>query len=451
MTATRAVSRALDRFEARLAAVDDEYLSERASDVGEVKRRLLDALTRTRSSLRCADGERCRRGEKRVVVAEHLTASLVVELSNRGVVGLVTDRGGQNCHGAILARSVGLPAVSGVHQVVQRLGCGAELCVDGDEGVVTLWPSRDAVAANGGARARRHRPERSDPVATVRVMANINWAREATDAVAAGAEGIGLYRTETECLAAQRPLTEDEQFERYRRVIDAVPGGPVYFRLLDLGGDKHWANLLPEDNPQLGLRGTRLLLARPDLLEPQARALARASETTGKQVHVMYPMVTGVEQFLRARATFLRATADFPRAEFRHGVMLEVPAACLQARELLDLADFASVGTNDLIQFLYAVDRDNDAVAQDYSAEGPVVWSLLAHVADAAHATGRPLSICGEIGGDPAYLERLLASGVRTVSTSMGRIASIRARAIELDEQAASGRHDADRRQPSVL
>ena len=432
MTAAAALSRGLDGLEIRLAAVDDEYISERATDIGEVKRRLLDALAHVSRSLRCDGQSHCQRGQKRIVVAEQLTAGLVLEVAGRGVKGLVTERGGAGCHGAILAKSLGIPTVTGIDGAVQRAACGADVLVDGSRGEVVLWPSRQRVDAVRSTHSRPVVSGRSEPVDDLEVMANINGSHDVHDATRSGAEGIGLYRTEVEVFAAQQFLAEEEQTERYQQVIRAMDGRPVYFRMLDLGGDKRLSGSREEDNPQLGLRGTRLLLARPDILGPQARALARASVLTGQPVHVMYPMVTDVDQFLRVRAAFTHATEDLAQASIRHGIMLEVPAACLQAHELFQRADFASIGTNDLVQFLYAVDRDNNAVAADYSPDGPALWWLLRQVASAARATGRPLSICGEIAGDPEYLKKIVGSGIRSVSVTPASIASIRARARQL-------------------
>ncbi len=432
MTAAAALSRGLDGLEKRLAAVDDEYISERATDIGEVKRRLLDALAHVSRSLRCDGQSHCQRGQKRIVVAEQLTAGLVLEVAGRGVKGLVTERGGAGCHGAILAKSLGIPTVTGIDGAVQRAACGADVLVDGSRGEVVLWPSRQRVDAVRSTHSRPVVSGRSEPVDDLEVMANINGSHDVHDATRSGAEGIGLYRTEVEVFAAQQFLAEEEQTERYQQVIRAMDGRPVYFRMLDLGGDKRLSGSREEDNPQLGLRGTRLLLARPDILGPQARALARASVLTGQPVHVMYPMVTDVDQFLRVRAAFTHATEDLAQASIRHGIMLEVPAACLQAHELFQRADFASIGTNDLVQFLYAVDRDNNAVAADYSPDGPALWWLLRQVASAARATGRPLSICGEIAGDPEYLKKIVGSGIRSVSVTPASIASIRARARQL-------------------
>jgi len=264
----------------------------------------------------------------------------------------------------------------------------------------------------------------------LRVMANISRSLDAETAWNLQAEGIGLYRTEFEFFAAGRTLSETEQAECYRRAVTKMQGWPVYVRLLDLGGEKtpEFFNLPHEENPQLGLRGSRLLLARPDLFNTQARALVRASDAG--PVHVMYPMIIDLDQFHQLREGFDRATHGMDRGDIQHGVMFETPSACLQARELLETADFASIGTNDLTQYPFAVDRDNDLVAADYNPDRPVFWALIRQLAQTAKALGKPLSVCGEMASNPNLLGRLTQQGIETVSVSPRLVAAIRKRAL---------------------
>jgi phosphoenolpyruvate-protein kinase (PTS system EI component) len=235
-----------------------------------------------------------------------------------------------------------------------------------------------------------------------------------------------LYRTEFEFFAAGRILTEEEQLERYASVVRAMGGRHVCFRLLDIGGDKPapFLDLPREDNPYLGFRGSRLLLGRTDLLRAQARALAGASLLG--PVDVMYPMVVDREQFLRLREIFEEATADLPAGQLRHGVMFEVPSACLVARELLEAAQFASIGTNDLIQYLFAVDRNNELVADDYTPDRPVFWTVLGQIAAAAQATGRTVSLCGEAASNVRLLPKFMKLGLTTLSVSPRFIPELR-------------------------
>ena len=427
LNAESTVTRTLEAYESRLLQVDDEYIQGRASDIGEVRRRLLDVLRNMNPSLQCAGEEHCQRGRNRIVVAEELTPGLTVDLDTENTRGFVSERGGPNSHAAILAKSLGIPAVSGIAGIRSKLSCGTELLLNGDTGELIVWPGEDTLARfQSVLTATVKTAEPVEPVAGLTVMANINRATEVTAAVDMLAEGIGLYRTEFEFLAAGRILSEDEQWERYSTVVRAMQGKAVYFRMLDIGGDKGapFLKLPREENPYLGLRGSRLLLARDDLLITQARALARASAEG--PVHVMYPMIIDVEQFLKLKDLFQKATAGLSAGDIRHGVMFEVPSACLQARELLEAADFASIGTNDLIQYLFAVDRNNEFVAYDYMPDRPVFWSLMEQMAQAAQQVGRPLSVCGEIAGNAHFLAKLMELGIDTISVSPRLIPHLR-------------------------
>ena len=427
LNAEAAVVQILDVYESRLQEVHNEYIKERASDIGEIRRRLLDVLTNMNPSLQCGDQEHCQRGRGRIIVAQELTATLTVELDSEHTLGFVTERGGPTSHAAILARALGIPAVSGVKGIRGLLSCGTELLLDGDTGEVVVWPSEERVArARSGRAAAVRKPPVVEPVTGLTVMANISHAVDVAEAVRNKAEGIGLYRTEFEFLAAGRLLDEEEQLERYAAVVKAMSGWPVCFRLLDIGGDKAapFFNLPQEDNPYLGFRGSRLLLNRTDLLRAQARALARAS--AHGPVDVLYPMIVERDQFLKLKGLFCEAVADVPARQLRHGVMFEVPSACLQARELLEVAEFASIGTNDLIQYLFAVDRNNEFVAYDYTPDKAVFWSLLGQIATAAAEAGRTVSVCGEAASNPQFLPKLMGLGLTTLSVSPRFIPELR-------------------------
>jgi phosphoenolpyruvate-protein kinase (PTS system EI component) len=200
----------------------------------------------------------------------------------------------------------------------------------------------------------------------------------------------------------------------------------VYFRLFDLGTDKKlpFLGMPDEENPSLGWRGARFLLGHPELLGRQARALARASRST--TVNIMYPMIVDLDQYVRVRALVRDSMSEVTHGTVRHGVMFEVPSACLQAREILEEAEFASIGTNDLVQYLFVVDRNNEFVAEDYDYDRPVLWRLLGDLVRAASELGKPMSICGEMGGDPLYIPRLIDIGITAVSVSVRGIASAR-------------------------
>ncbi len=425
-----AVKQIFEAYESRMRELDNGYQAERAGDIGELKRRLLGELVQTTSAFACEADPHCQRGKKRIVVTEELTPSIALEMNTEDIRGLVTERGGRTSHAAILARGLGIPAVSGIPHIHDLVACGTKVLVDGESGEVVVWPSEQTLAGVE-MRVPAEVEEPSEPVEGLRVLANLSIAEETDIARRHRAEGVGLYRTEMEFFAADRLLDEDEQAERYVRVVRAMEGRPVAFRLLDLGGDKPSPlfEFPPEDNPSLGLRGLRYLLKHPDLLTSQARALARASGEG--PVQIMYPMVTGAEQFEQARKIVDEAVGEVDHGRIEHGPMFEVPSAIRDADRLLAGADFASVGSNDLLQYLFAVDRNNVHVAEDYVPDQPAFWQALEDVVRAAGKAGVPISICGELAADPAYVRRLMDMGFETVSVSVRLIPGIRRAARE--------------------
>lgn len=426
LNAETAVEQTLDGYETLLSEVDNDYIRERASDIGEIRRRIQGLL----------QGEKKRSPEDRlgingfegpvVIVAEELTPSDTVGLDEKRVAGFVTERGGPASHAAILARALGIPAVSGVKRVQRLLTHGQHVLLNGTTGEVIVSPSPSTLSLHPAVTGEAVEPSVVEPVSGLRVMANINLATEVDRANLFKAEGIGLYRTEFELLAARRFLTEDEQYERYASLLRGMPEAPIHIRLLDLGSDKaaSFLNIPPEDNPCLGFRGARLLEDRPEWLATQARAIARASRI--RPVCVTYPMIVDTEQFLRLREFFLQSISGCNAGKICHGVMFEVPAACLASRELMEAADFGSIGTNDLIQYLLAVDRNNDLVAQDYDADHVALWSIIGQIAGNARDANKPLALCGEMGGQAKYLPRLIQAGINSVSVSIRLMAAAR-------------------------
>jgi phosphotransferase system enzyme I (PtsI) len=453
--AEKAVISTLDFFEEQLAKIDNVYIRERASDISEVKRRMLDALANLNPSFQCENDAFCLKGKNRIVIAQELTPSLTMELNTDFIRGFVTDRGGVASHAAILARALKIPAVSGIPGIHDMIFCGTEVLINGDTGEVVIWPSQKTLAEYPDLRrAAAEEIPFVEPVAGLKVFANLSVAKKVKEVLDHKAEGIGLYRTEFEFFSAGKILCEMEQYDLYAEVLKAMkdkPNSPsknskgnwtslgnlpskknrcqdkpVYFRMLDLGGDKtaDFLRLQKEQNPALGLRGSRLLLAHPELFKNQARALARASQHA--RVHVMYPMVIDMEQFRKLKKTFEEVTGDIPQGEIKHGLMFEVPSACLDAEEILKEADFASIGTNDLIQYLFAVDRDNELVAYDHHPDRKAFWQLIRHVAQAARKYRKPLSVCGELAAHPEYARQLIKEGIRAVSVAPRAITGLR-------------------------
>lgn len=421
--AESAVIGVLDRYEMRLLEIDNEYIKERASDIGEIRRRILDILSNMEPSLQCADQSHCQRGKNKIIVAEELTPSLTVDINTFETRGFITERGGVNAHAAILSRALGIPAVSGIEKIHSRITCGTEVLIDGDAGEIIIWPDENdkkhAVHALVEILPNKRVPSFS-------VAANINTHEDVKEALRMDAEGIGLYRTEFEFITAGRLLSEDEQAERYTQVVRALDGRSLTFRMLDIGGDKpfDFLNLPEEENPALGWRGTRLLLGQPELFRTQARAVARAS--CFGPVRVMYPMIVDMEQFQHIKARFNEAVFGLEKGKILQGVMFEVPASCLCAAEIFREADFASVGSNDLIQYLFAVDRNNEKVAQDYQPGHPVLWAVLSSLVRAAAEAGKPITLCGEIAGVPEYAVKLRETGFTSVSVSPRLIPVVR-------------------------
>lgn len=420
INAESATVKVLEVFESRLLELDDEYLKDRASDIGEVRRRILEVF---RGGYEEGEKRRVQAAPQPdgpcIIVAEELLPGEAVSFNPLNTAGFITERGGPASHVAILARGMGIPAVSGVESLFEVVKTGDQLLLNGTTGEVIVNPTRQSLnlCPNLG-RLGAVRMKTAPPVVGFPVYANISTAAEADLALEMEAEGIGLYRTEFEFIQADRILSEEEQYERYAGVVDKMAGRPVYLRLADLGGDKaaRFLNMPHEENPALGFRGARLLLGRPELLAAQARAIARAS--CHGPVHVVYPMIVDEQQFQRLRAVFMSSIDGIDAGEIRHGVMFEVPSACIGARSLLQAADFGSIGSNDLVQYLFALDRDNGLVSGEYNPDHAAFWTVVKQIAAAADESGRPLSLCGEIAGRPKFLPKLISHGIRCVSVS---------------------------------
>jgi phosphocarrier protein FPr len=422
LDAAHAIARAAEEVAAAFEILEDGYQRQRAADVRDLERRVLVRLSSARGDAPGHDDEEV------VLVAEDLGPADVVVLDPERVRALATARGGPTSHAAILARAVGVPAVVGLGPPILAVSDGTELLVDGTAGRVFVAPSRDVLAqfmerrAEEQTRDARARSEAGEPARTrdgvlVEVMANAGSVDDVRRAVSAGADGIGLLRTEFLFLGRARAPAEEEQFEVYRRVAEAAAGRPVVLRTLDAGGDKplRFVAMEREDNPFLGVRGLRLGLAEPDLLRTQLRAAVRAAGAGS--VKIMFPMVTTTDELAQARRLFDRAAqglAERPPV----GVMVEVPAVALAAERFAADVDFFSIGTNDLAQYTLAAERGNARVAGLADALHPAVLRLIGMVCDAAEAAGKWVGVCGEVAMDPAATEVLVGLGVRELSMS---------------------------------
>ena len=437
-SAEDAMDRASSEAADHLAAVDDEYMRERAADLRDVGRRVVGLLTGRRPpQLHRPDGSLA------ILAADDLDPSIVAVLRPELVAGIVLSGGATNGHAAIVARALGMPLVLGLgDQLVASLD-GATAILDGAAGRLIVEPDeRDLSHATSSPRqiaTSGTAESRSGVGVGVRIEANVGSIREAEQAAASGADGIGLVRTELLFLGRSTPPGLDEQRATYRRIATAMAGRPVVFRTLDVGGDKPaaYANDGSELNPALGVRGIRLGLRRLPLLEIQLRALLEA--VPGEPLRVMLPMVATLGELDAARQALQRASRAARdagaevAADVRLGIMIEVPSAAVMADGLALHADFFSIGTNDLVQYTLAADRTNPALAEIASPFQPAVLRLIGQVTAAAAAHGRPVAVCGEAAADPLAAALFVCLGVTELSVAPGAIAGLRASLAGLD------------------
>ncbi|WP_157218207.1 phosphoenolpyruvate--protein phosphotransferase [Flavisphingomonas formosensis] len=427
---------AIDRLAGQLGALGNPVLAARAADLRDVGRRVLTQLNPALGTGTLADLP----DEPSILVAADLSPSDTAALDSAKVAGIATALGGPTSHSAILARTLGLPSVVAAGAELLAQAAGRLAIVDGDGGRVWLDPSEEdlrsarAWIAELATRRAAEQAERSEPARTtdgheIAIGANVNRPDQVDFALAQGGEGVGLMRTEFLFLERGDSPSEEEQRETYRAMIGALGGRPLIVRALDIGGDKQVPHLdLPkEENPFLGVRGARLLLRRPDLLDPQLRALYRAARDGG-DLSIMFPMITSVAELiaLRARCEEVRQALDAPQVPI--GIMIEVPAAAVRADALAAHADFFSIGTNDLTQYALAIDRQNPELAADADSLHPAVLRLIAMTVAGAGRHGRWVGVCGGIAGDPFGAALLVGLGVSELSMTPRDIPAVKAR-----------------------
>lgn len=424
VNAEMAVVSVFDELMTTFAEFDDEYMSERGGDLDEVRRRLLNSLGSLTPSFRCTSAPHCQKGKGRIVVTRELIPMLSADLDTDDIKAFVTEHGGRASHAAILARSLGIPAVSGIEGIHDLVSCGSPVVVDGTRGLVIVDPSRETVERiTGDSRAHAAVAAKIDielPELPVKVEANINGPDDARAAVEMGADGVGLFRTEYVFMRVESMPDAASQAAEYGRVFSELDGRPATMRILDIGGDKTvpYLDLPVEENPHLGYRGSRLLLGMREVFASQVEAIASVAE--GHDIGVMYPMVTGLGQVRRLKEAVeeILGSGGFASAGVREGVMFEVPGACLNADELYEMVDFGSIGTNDLTQYTLAVDRDNELVNEDFDEADPAVWRLIEMVIAAAKSAGKPVGVCGEMASSQEFAVRLAKLGVDSLSVA---------------------------------
>lgn len=436
-TAAYAFSQIMGQRTKEFRALNDPYLKERVRDLHDIERRVLrHILGRQREAI-------ANLSEPVIVFAHDLTPSQAVSIDRKHVLGFALDVGGQTSHTAILVRMMDIPSVIALNDATSDVTGGETVIVDGVHGIVVINPNEATLDRYRGQQREyrdfvvrlnrlRDLPSVTRDDARIELFANIELADESEAALEAGAEGVGLYRTEFLFLSRTHAPSEDEQYESYRRAGEALKGRPLVIRTMDLGADKlsFSMGMQHDPNPDLGLRSLRYCLQHLDLFKTHLRAILRAS--VHGNVRIMFPMITTPMELRQARATLADVMEDLDedgiafRRDIQVGIMVETPAAAIMAASLARDVDFMSIGTNDLTEYTLAVDRGNERVAHLYAPHSPAVLRLIRSVLRCGSRMGVPVNLCGEMAGSPVYCQLLIGLGLRRLSMTAKDIPEIK-------------------------
>ncbi len=437
---------AIERWSQSLLKSGNEYFRYRIDDIRDVGIRLLRVLLQTEEIKFHLD-------EPAILVAHNLTPSDTARMDRKMILGFVSELGGKTSHVSILARSMGLPAVVGIERLMRKAKAGQKIIVDGNTGIVYIDPPENIIQ-NYEKRKKQFsnywkqlaKEIKLDAVTTdhepISLQANVSMIADVSLAVQYAADGIGLFRTELPFLMAGKLLSEEEQFDIYRTVVEAMKGKVVTIRTLDLGGDKFlpFQGVEKESNPFMGWRSIRIFLQEKEIFKTQLRAILRASQF-GK-IKILYPMISSLEEIIEIQKIMKQTQNELKKKgipfdpSIQCGIMVEVPSIAIIADRVIEHTDFFSIGTNDLIQYTLAVDRNNEKVAKFYQPLNPAIVQLLYRTIQAAIKAQKPVSICGEMAGNPLYTGMLLGFGLKQFSMSPLMIPEIkeRIRALSIKE-----------------
>ena len=443
INAEAAVEEACDFFAQIFAMADDELTQQRASDLGDIKTRLIKIL------LGIEEVDISAVPEGTILVAEDLTPSMTAGINPANVQGVLTEIGGKTSHSAIICRSMEIPAVLSIENIVSIVNDGDEVVLDGSTGEAFINPGASVVEEYKAKKAKfleekaalqkfvGQKSQTADGH-VVELVANIGGPDEAEGVLERDGEGVGLFRSEFLFMESDAIPSEEAQFEAYKKVAETLDGKPVIIRTLDIGADKKcdYFEMEPEENPAMGCRAIRICLTRPEIFKTQLRALFRASAFGN--ISIMYPMIISVEEVHRIKEIVAEVKQELTEqgvafGEPKQGIMIETPAAVMMSAELAKEVDFFSIGTNDLTQYTLAIDRQNPKLDAFYDPHHPAVLRMIQMVVENAHKAGIWAGICGELGADTSLTRRFLAMGVDELSMSPGSILPVRKIILETD------------------